>query len=357
MLGLMCALLLLSSAHICAASRNPLSNANRQLGAALGDEQRKHGSVGLDSAPFADSWSLASALSGTDAWALGDLGTIMARLQPAAAPWPASGSGVVERSAAGGASAPRLGASPHFGGSSTSSSSSSDAPAPANWGDAEPAALPGGAPAAPHKPLWPLSDRDLLMLALAAAALVLAAGGGIGGGAIYMPLYVVAGGFASSNAVALSNLTILGGAAANFVINVQKAHPRVPGRPLIDWTLILIMEPTTILGALLGSYANKVRAGADALAVMAAIAAAAPCDLLTLPLTRPPPCPHPLHPAAPAEHRHRHAADCAADAADPPAAVARRAHVPGREPGAARGGCAGGGCSGAARRDRRRRRR
>lgn len=91
-----------------------------------------------------------------------------------------------------------------------------------------------------HKPLWPLDAADVVMFSLALFTLVLAAGGGIGGGAIYMPLYMTVGGFAAAQAVALSNLTILGGALANIVLNVQRPHPHVPGRPLIDWTLILV---------------------------------------------------------------------------------------------------------------------
>ena len=105
----------------------------------------------------------------------------------------------------------------------------------------------GGGPEPPsraaHKPLWPPNARDGLMLALAAATLVLAAGGGIGGGALLMPLYVTLGGFPPSQAVALSNLTILGGAVANLFINVQRQHPRAQGRPLIDWNLILVSRP------------------------------------------------------------------------------------------------------------------
>ena len=34
-------------------------------------------------------------------------------------------------------------------------------------------------------------------------------------------------------------------------------HP-LADRPLLDWSLILIMEPTTIVGAVIGSFANKV---------------------------------------------------------------------------------------------------
>jgi hypothetical protein len=74
--------------------------------------------------------------------------------------------------------------------------------------------------------------------------------------------------------VALSNITILGGAAASFLTNSRRQRPqlqlqqqegqRQPQQPqgrrsLIDWDLVLVMEPATMLGALLGSYANKVR--------------------------------------------------------------------------------------------------
>lgn len=71
-------------------------------------------------------------------------------------------------------------------------------------------------------------------------------------------LPVRAAGFAPSQAVALSNITILGGALSNFMFNSRRRHPSL-NRPLIDWDLTLVMEPTTMLGALLGGYLNKVR--------------------------------------------------------------------------------------------------
>jgi len=64
-------------------------------------------------------------------------------------------------------------------------------------------------------------------------------------------------GFTAAQAVALSNITILGGAVANFIANSTKRHA-YRDTPLIDWDLIMVMEPTTMLGALLGSYTNKV---------------------------------------------------------------------------------------------------
>ena len=67
----------------------------------------------------------------------------------------------------------------------------------------------------------------------------------------------VLAGFNTAMAVALSNITIVGGAISNFLFNVGRRHAYFD-KPLIDWELILVMEPTTILGALLGGYLNKV---------------------------------------------------------------------------------------------------
>ena len=42
-----------------------------------------------------------------------------------------------------------------------------------------------------------------------------------------------------------------------MVLNTRKRHP-LADRPLIDWDLILVMEPLTIAGALMGAFLNKV---------------------------------------------------------------------------------------------------
>ncbi len=57
--------------------------------------------------------------------------------------------------------------------------------------------------------------------------------------------------------IPVSNITVFGGAIANMVLNVRKRHP-LADRPLIDWDLILVMEPLTIAGALMGAFLNKV---------------------------------------------------------------------------------------------------
>lgn len=108
-----------------------------------------------------------------------------------------------------------------------------------------------------HKPLFPLSTADYYGFALAILGLMIAAGGGIGGGGILVPIYILVMGFSPKHAIPLSNITVLGGSLANTVLNVRKRHP-LADRPLIDWDLILVMEPFTVAGALIGAVLNKV---------------------------------------------------------------------------------------------------
>lgn len=109
-----------------------------------------------------------------------------------------------------------------------------------------------------HKPLLPLSPRDAAGFVAVAAVVALAAGGGIGGGGLLVPLYLLVFGFETRDAVALSNITILGGAIASFAFNLPRRHPTHKDRPLISWDMILIMEPSTICGAVAGALLNKV---------------------------------------------------------------------------------------------------
>lgn len=109
-----------------------------------------------------------------------------------------------------------------------------------------------------HKPLHPIDGWDIAGVALACIGLMIAAAGGIGGGGILVPLYILVLGFDPKHAIPLSNITIFGGAITNTLLNLSKRHPDAD-RPLVDWDLILVMEPLTIGGALVGSFINKVR--------------------------------------------------------------------------------------------------
>lgn len=81
-------------------------------------------------------------------------------------------------------------------------------------------------------------------------------GGGIGGGGVLVPLYILVMGFHPRAAIPLANVTIFGGSIANCILNLPKRHP-VADRPLIDFDLVMVMEPLTIAGAVVGAVINK----------------------------------------------------------------------------------------------------
>lgn len=107
-----------------------------------------------------------------------------------------------------------------------------------------------------HDPLFPLTSSDYTGFLCAICGLMVAAGGGIGGGGILVPIYILVMGFSTKSAIPLSNITVFGGAVANTYLNSKKRHP-LADRPMVDWDLILIMEPLTIAGALMGAFLNK----------------------------------------------------------------------------------------------------
>jgi uncharacterized membrane protein YfcA len=108
-----------------------------------------------------------------------------------------------------------------------------------------------------HGPLFPITNNDFIGFGCAVIGLMVAAGGGIGGGGILVPIYILVMGFTPKHAIPLSNVTVFGGAIANTLLNNRKRHP-LADRPLVDWDLILVMEPLTIAGALMGALLNKV---------------------------------------------------------------------------------------------------
>jgi len=111
-------------------------------------------------------------------------------------------------------------------------------------------------PAEPtERKLFPLKTWDYIGFAVSAFLIMVAAGGGIGGGGVLVPTYIFILGFKPHLAIPLSNATILGSSLANCILNARKRHPTA-NRPLIDWDIMLVMEPLTIAGSVVGTYIN-----------------------------------------------------------------------------------------------------
>jgi uncharacterized membrane protein YfcA len=105
--------------------------------------------------------------------------------------------------------------------------------------------------------LFPVDDREVATFALTLVTLTLAAGAGLGGGALLVAVYLLVLRAPHAMVAGLANSTILGGAVANIVFNLGARHP-LANRPMIDWNLIMLMEPATMLGAIVGSFAHQV---------------------------------------------------------------------------------------------------
>jgi hypothetical protein len=112
-----------------------------------------------------------------------------------------------------------------------------------------------GDPAPPS--LSPLTRRDVVGFMLASLGATLGSSGGIGGGGLVVPCYIIAIGLKPKQAFPLGSVTVLGGSIASLILNLRRRHP-LADRPIIDWDLILVMEPLVLVGALFGSILHRV---------------------------------------------------------------------------------------------------
>lgn len=130
-------------------------------------------------------------------------------------------------------------------------------------------------------PLFPFQLQDYLGFGVAVLGLLFAAGGGIGGGGILVPVYILLLDFPVKNAIPLASVTVFGGAVANNLLNAKKIHPDHPHRSVIDWELIIQLEPMAILGALIGVMVNNVLSGLVLVILMVILLTATSYETLT----------------------------------------------------------------------------
>jgi len=105
--------------------------------------------------------------------------------------------------------------------------------------------------------LLPLSRKDKIGYVLIVMALTLGASGGIGGGGIVVPVYLLVLGLTPRVAIPIGSVTVLGGAFASTLLNWVRRHP-LADRPLIDWDLVLVMEPLTLIGTIIGTICHRI---------------------------------------------------------------------------------------------------
>ena len=105
--------------------------------------------------------------------------------------------------------------------------------------------------------VFPLQASDYAGFICATLTITLSIGGGIGPGASLIAVYIIVFGFKPKVAIPMNCITLLGVTTLSTVRNMRRRHP-LSDRPIIDWDLVLIMEPLTLFGAIAGTYVNKI---------------------------------------------------------------------------------------------------
>jgi len=98
--------------------------------------------------------------------------------------------------------------------------------------------------------------NDVAAMCLILIGAMIAAGGGLGGGGVFVPIYILILNYPPKFAAALSQATIFGGSIVNLIMNLKKHHPIRYHRPLTDFSTLLIFEPMLLVGTILGVLFN-----------------------------------------------------------------------------------------------------
>ena len=104
--------------------------------------------------------------------------------------------------------------------------------------------------------LLPLQTSTIISFVVASLALGLGASSGTGGGGTIVPIYILIARLPIQVAIPIGAVTVFGGALASTCFNWTRRHP-LADRVLIDWDLVLVMEPLVLVGALLGTLFHR----------------------------------------------------------------------------------------------------
>ncbi|PNT68012.1 sulfite exporter TauE/SafE family protein 3 isoform X2 [Brachypodium distachyon] len=81
--------------------------------------------------------------------------------------------------------------------------------------------------------------------------------GGVGGGGIFVPMLTLIIGFDPKSAAAMSKCMIMGAAVSTVYCNLKLKHPTLD-MPVIDYDLVLLIQPMLMLGVSIGVICNVI---------------------------------------------------------------------------------------------------
>jgi uncharacterized membrane protein YfcA len=105
-----------------------------------------------------------------------------------------------------------------------------------------------------HKPLFPMTGREIGGTIVFTLVMLLSKIAGIGGGGIAVPLVVYFFDFSFKPAIAISSFAIFICSLTWFATNWKMKHPEKPNVQVVDYGMTNVMMPLNLLGSLVGAY-------------------------------------------------------------------------------------------------------
>eukprot|EP01006_Ploeotia_vitrea_P013093 TRINITY_DN34392_c0_g1_i1.p1 TRINITY_DN34392_c0_g1~~TRINITY_DN34392_c0_g1_i1.p1 ORF type:complete len:551 (+),score=296.05 TRINITY_DN34392_c0_g1_i1:31-1653(+) len=106
---------------------------------------------------------------------------------------------------------------------------------------------------------WTALDTVASIAAFVGA--MMAAGGGLGGGGIFVPIFILLAQLSAKDAVPLSQGMIFGGSIVNIAMYYPEKHPTILGKPKIDYNAVLVLQPLMLAGTIVGVILNVIFPG------------------------------------------------------------------------------------------------
>ena len=108
-----------------------------------------------------------------------------------------------------------------------------------------------------HKEIFPMFGSEFFSCFLVIFLLAFTNTGGLGGGGIIVPTMMSFFRFDTRNAISISNFSIATSTAVRYFVNLREPHPLKSGNgTLNDYGVTLLMLPSIVIGASLGSIVN-----------------------------------------------------------------------------------------------------
>ena len=108
-----------------------------------------------------------------------------------------------------------------------------------------------------HKSIFPVEALEFFGIIVLGVIMALCNAAGIGGGGIVIPICLILFRFDTTHSIALSNVNIFMASLTRFILNFRSKHP-LKDAVVVNYEIVLIMLPGTLLGALIGVQINSI---------------------------------------------------------------------------------------------------